>query len=150
MQTFPYSDYFIWMAQWHFHRSSLFLMIICLIRSAISGLMTSMDSSGLQDFKNWPSGLTRYFQKFHLGSFFEESKIEYILMSIILFFVKIFNSVSICISDNFRIKFRIVIMLKTKQKVKHPNKAKLKVWVARFLCTWWHHWWFYWFRIIMK
>jgi len=59
--------------EWLFQRSSLFFMIICLINDATSGLILSMGSSGLQNFTTLPSGLTRYFQKFHRGSFFEES-----------------------------------------------------------------------------
>lgn len=49
-------------------------MIICRIRSATSGRMASMGSSGRQDLTTRPSGLTRYFQKFHLGSLLEESE----------------------------------------------------------------------------
>lgn len=150
MERFLYSNYCLGMAWWHFHRSSFFFMIICLIRTAISGLLTSMGSSGLQYFTTWPSGLTRYFQKFHLGSFFEESKIlEYIFMSKILFFVKIFISISICLSDNLRIKSRIVILSKTKPNQKQNTQTKqLKVCVARFLYIWWLHWWCYWLRIV--
>lgn len=48
-------------------------MIICLINDVTSGLILSIGSSGLQNFTTLPSGLTRYFQKFHRGSFFEES-----------------------------------------------------------------------------
>lgn len=54
-------------------RSSLFRTIICRIRSATSGRMASTGSSGRQDLTTWPSGLTRYFQKFHRGSLLEES-----------------------------------------------------------------------------
>ena len=126
METFLYSDYCHIMVQWHFHRSSFFFIIICLIRAAISGLMTSMGSSGLQVFTTWPSGLTRYFQKFHLGSFFEESKIsEYIFMSKILFFVKIFISISIWINYNFiESSSRIVIISKTKLNKKQNTQTQ--------------------------
>lgn len=80
-------------------------MIICRIRSATSGLMASMGSSGLQDLTTWPSGLTRYFQKFHLGSFLEDSaKSEHISMSVILFFAQVSYSVRVCTGDNFRNK----------------------------------------------
>lgn len=60
-------------SEWLFQRSSLFFMMICLINDATSGLILSMSSSGLQNFTTLPSGLTKYFQKFHRGSFFEES-----------------------------------------------------------------------------
>lgn len=59
--------------EWLFQRSSLFFIIICLINDVTSGLILSIGSSGLQNFTTLPSGLTRYFQKFHRGSFFDES-----------------------------------------------------------------------------
>lgn len=91
---------------WCFHRSSFFLRIICPIICDTWGLMASRGSSGLQNFTTCPSGLTRYFQKFHIGSFLEESimfRIYFHEHDFIL--CQGFQFYYICISDNFRTRF---------------------------------------------